>query len=278
MSVADVDRVKNRLKQFLQTLAPSESTFYTLIENCVKQFWNKHTQGHPGVGAWEETVTWLPFQVPNAQAITIITDKVMPWLRQANNYIDSNSRSYENFQELSSYVESLFAPPASGQPAPPSSNPSPPDTERATTDAVLSLRYQVRALQDQINELATRGLGNFYTTFDNFYTQRYKLDIPFLIEEITLLKQARIEDKASFDSQIATLRAEVTSFPGILARVQTLETSVATLQRPPAQPPPRTRIWPFGTEQPTLLDSRPDTHPQAHLSTLLHKMHDLHTN
>ncbi len=218
MSVADVDSVKTRLKKFLEMLTPSTSTFYTLIENCVKQFWSKHTESHPGMGGWETNVVWIPFGMTPDDARTIIINKVIPWLRQAKEYVGSNSPYNEDFVVLLSYVESHFAKNASVQPAPPVSNPSPPVIERVTTDAVASLQYQVKALQEQIT----------------------------------------------------TLRTEVTSFPVMLARVETLEKTVATLQRPPDKP----KSW-FGSEHPTLLDSRRDPNPYVHLSELLHRIHDL---
>ena len=124
---------------------------------------------------------------------------------------------------------------------------------------------QVKALQDQINVLELTKME-----FNNFYRSNYKVDIPFLNEEIIDLKKAQSSDKASFDSQIATLRAQVDSFPAILVRLETLEKTITTLQQPPVKP----KSW-FASEQPTLLDSRPDTHPHAHLSALLHEMHDL---
>ena len=253
MSVADVDRVKNDLKNFLEMLT-SRSTFYTLIENCVKQFWSKHTESHPTSAGYETNVTWIPFAMGLDEARTIIITKVIPWLREAKGYIDRGTRYYGDFQYLCTYAESHFAPTVSVQPAPPASNPSPPVTDRATTDAVASLQYQVKALQDKITAMELK-------------------DIVVLFKEIKDLKEVQIKDKASFDSQIATLRAQVDSFPGILARVQTLENTISTFQKQTVKP----KSWSWrGSEQPTFLDSRPDTHPQGHLNALLHKMHDLH--
>ena len=253
MSVADVDRVKNDLKNFLEMLT-SRSTFYTLIENCVKQFWSKHTESHPGMGGWETNVVWRALPMSTGDARTIIITKVIPWLREANGYIDRGTRYYGDFQYICTYTESHFAPPASVQPAPPASNPSPPVTDRATTDAVASLQYQVKALQDKITAMELK-------------------DIVFLYKEIKDLKEVQIKDKASFDSQIATLRAQVDDFPAILKRVQTLENTISTFQKQTVKP----KSWSWrGSEQPTFLDSRPDTHPQADLNALLHKMHDIH--
>lgn len=269
MSLDNVDRVKTDLKNLLETLT-TRSTFYTLIEKCVNQFWNNYTESHPGMGGWETNVVWRPITMSPGEARTIIVTNVIPWLRYAKNCVAENSRYYGDFVALFDYVETHFAPPASVQPAPPASNPSPPGTERATTHAVASLQYQFKALQEQINvlELTKR-------EFNSFKMSDYKVDIPYFHKEITDLKKAQSRDKASFDSQIAKLQREVDSFPGILARVQTLESSLATLQRTPAQPPPKPRPWPFGTEQATLLDSRPDRQSQARVSALLHEMHEM---
>ena len=306
MSVADVDRVKNDLKNFLEMLT-SRSTFYTLIENCVKQFWSKHTERHPGMGGWETNVVWRALPMSTGDARTIIITKVIPWLREAKSYIDTGTRYYGDFQYICTYTESHFAPTASVQPAPPTSNPSPPVTDRATTDAVASLQYQVKALQDKITAMELQDIVVLFKEikdlkevqsenskesfdsqvkalqdqinvlklakmeFDSFYQTRYKIDIPYFNDEITALMKDQIKDKASFDSQIATLRAQVDDFPGILKRVQTLENTISTFQKQTVKP----KSW-RGSEQPTFLDSRPDTHPQGHLNALLHKMHDLH--
>jgi hypothetical protein len=307
MSVADVDRVKTDLKNYLEILTPSVSTFYTLIEKCVDQFWSKHSQSHPTMGGWASYVEWIPFKMGPEEARTIIINKVIPWLLQAKNCVAENREYYGDFVALLGYVESKFAPPASVQPAPPASNPSP-SVQPVTThvsDAVASLQSQVKALQDKINGLELKDFLFFYKSindlqkvqsensskalqdqinvleftkmeFNNFYRYNYKIDIKYLTEEIVKLKEAQSRDKASFDSQIATLRAEATSFAGILARVQALENLVATRQQPPAQPPAqppsKTRPWPFGAEQPTLLDSRPDTHPQVQAEWCLRQL------
>lgn len=190
-------------------------------------------------------------------------------------------------------------------------NPSPPGTERATTDAVASLQSQVNALQEKIRGMELKDLLFLYKEikdlrqaqseksqapfdsqfkalqdqidvleltkreFNTFKRSEYKVDIPYLDAEIRDLNKAQSRDKASFDSQIAKLQREVDSFPGILARVQTLESSLATLQRPAAKPPAKTRPWPFGTEQPPLLDSRADRQSQARVRALLHEMHEV---
>ena len=273
MSVADVDRVKNDLKNFLEMLT-SRSTFYTLIENCVNQFWSKHTESHPGMGGWETNVVWRALPMSTGDARTIIITKVIPWLQEAKGYIDRGTRYYGDFQYLCTYIESHFAPTASVQRAPPASNPSPPVTDRATTDAVASLQYQVKALQDKITAMELKDILFLYKEikdlnevqlkqvqlkqdqsenskapldsqvkalqdqinvlklakmeFDSFYQTRYKIDIPYFNDEITALMKDQIKDKASFDSQIATLRAQVDDFPGILKRVQTLENTIST--------------------------------------------------
>ena len=151
-------------------------------------------------------------------------------------------------------------------------------TERAISDTVASLQYQVRALQEQMNVLElTKRLFNSDQ-------QAYTVDKRFFVEQITELnqarkddkkeikelKKARNDDKASFDSKIASVQTGVDSLSAISARVATLESLVATLRQKQVKP----KSW-FRSEQPTLLDSRPDTHPHAHLSALLHEMHDL---
>jgi hypothetical protein len=151
MSEAVIESVKRRLKTFLGTLT-SGSTFYTLIENCVKQFFGSSVESHPGAGGWEQSVVWIPYGTSPDDA-GIITYKVIPWLRQAKKYVGDNSPYYSDFVALCSYVESHFAPPASVQSDPPASNPSPPVVERATTDAVASLQNQVKALDSQIAAL-----------------------------------------------------------------------------------------------------------------------------
>ena len=150
---------------------------------------------------------------------------------------------------------------------------SPPDSqtaeqdqvsERATSDTVASLQYQVRALQEQINVLE---LTKIEFKSDQ---QAYKVDKRFFDEEIKKLNQARNDDKKSFDSKIASVQTGVDSLSAISARVATLESLVTTLRQKQVKP----KSW-FGSEQPTLLDSRQDTHPHAHLSALLDEMHDL---
>ena len=237
MSEAVIESVKTRLKTFLGTLT-SGSTFYTLIEKCVKEFFGGSVDDHLGAGGWEQSVVWIPYGMTLGEARSIIINKVIPWLREARKYVGENSPYYGDFVALCSYVESYFAPPASVQPAPPASNPSPPVVERATTDAVASLQSQVKALQEEIKEL----------------------------------KQVQSSDKASLDSQIAALREEVASFPAMRESVERLEKTVASLQQPPA--PVKRRGW-FSGEQLTLLDSRRDPNPDVHLSELLHRIHDL---
>lgn len=242
MSVADVDSVKTRLKEFLESLEPSGSTFYILIENCVKQFWSKHMESQ--LGGWEHgPVTWIEYNTSHARAIAIIKEKVIPWLRQAKLIAAQNSTYFTNFVALLSYVESHFASDASVQPAPPASNLSPPVTERAATDAVASLQYQFRALQEQINVLEL--------TKREFYSDQraYKAEKVFFDSAIKRLDKAQSDNKMSFDSQIAKVQREVDSFPAIQARVERLENSVATLQRPPATAPAKTRPWYYGSEQ-----------------------------
>ena len=146
---------------------------------------------------------------------------------------------------------------------------SQPETTHAS-DAVASLQYQVRVLQEQINVLEL-------TKREFVSDQRaYKFDKGFFDSEIKRLDKAQSDDKASFDSQIAKVQREMDSFPGILARVQTLENSMLT-STPPVQPSQPSKPWyrVLGTEQPDPCDSRPDTHPQVRVSALLHKMHDL---
>ena len=328
MSVSDVDRVKTDLKNFLEKLTPSLSTFYTLVEKCVNEFWSRRAENHPGIGGYETSVSWLPFRMTPAEARTIIIEKVIPWLRQAQNCVAENRPYYGDFEELCTYIEIHFAPPASVQPAPSSSNPSP-SVQPATThasDAVASLQSQVKALQDKINGLELKDFLFFYKSikdlqkvqsenskapfdskalqdqinvleltkreFNSFYRNNYKVDIQFFNEEIIELKEAQSRDKASFDSQIidlkkaqsidkasfdsqiATLRAEATSFAGILARVEILENSMLTSTPPdqPSQPPKKPWYRVLGTEQPTLLDSRPDTHPQVQAEWCLRQL------
>jgi hypothetical protein len=120
----------------------------------------------------------------------------------------------------------------------------------------------VKALQEQINvlELTKREFKSDQNA--------YKVDRSFFNEEIKKLKQARKDDQASFDSKIASVQKGVDSLLAISARVATLESLV--IRQKQAKP----KSW-FGIEQPTLLDSRPDTRPHAHLSALLLEMHDL---
>ena len=269
MSEDVVYHVKTTLLDLLKHMFNKSNPVYALIYKCVDEFY-AYVQAETSYLAESNgdipTSSWRARNVYHPQAIANIENRVIPWLREAKSD-EASARAafgnyYDNFVALCTYVESHFASRAPVRPAPPVSNPSPPVPERATSDAVASLQYQVKALQEQINVLELTK-GEFKSD-----QNAYKVDRSFFNEEIKKLKQARKDDQASFDSKIASVQKGVDSLLAISARVATLESLV--IRQKQAKP----KSW-FGIEQPTLLDSRPDTRPHAHLSALLLEMHDL---
>ena len=270
MSEDNVYHVKTTLLDLLKHISNKSNPVYGLIYKCVDEFyayvevetsyWAQSNGDYP-------TSSWRARIVNHPQAIANIQIRVRPWLLEAKSHpacVQAFGNYHDQFVALCIYVDSRFAPRAAVRPAPPVSNPSPPVTESPTSDAVASLQYQVKALQEQINVLE---LTKMEFKSDQ---KTYKVVNEFFNEEINKLKQARKDDKASFDSKIAAVQKGVDSLSAISARVATLESLVATLRQTQVKP----KSW-FGREQSTLLDLHQDTHPHAHLSALLHEMHDL---
>ena len=271
MSEDNVYHVKTTLLDLLKHISNKSNPVYALIYNCVNEFYvyvqaetsyMSQSNGDDPISSWRARIVYHPQVIANIQI------RVIPWLGQAKSDEASVRTAfgiyYDKFVALCTYVDSNFAPRAPVRPAPPSSNPTPPATERATSDTFASLQHQVLDLQKQINVLE---LTKMEFKSDQ---KAYKVDREFFNEEIKKLNQVRNDDKESFDSQIATVQRGVDSLSAISARVATLENLVTTLQQKQVKP----KSW-FGSEQVTLLDSRPETYPHEHLSTLLHEMHDL---
>jgi hypothetical protein len=185
-----VEKVKNKLKYFFLSLGISSDPFYLNIQKCMHLFW-KYRQYQSGPQQLD--YQWVKLRMNDDEAVTIITDQVMPSLEEAQSNMGRYTLFKTSFQDLRSYIEAGF-----GEPTPEPSNPTP----QVTHSGASPVSNDIESLHQQVGGLTSK-ISALESAIKGFYMKN-----------------------AAYDTAIATLQKETAQLPQILQRLEKLETPV----------------------------------------------------